>query len=124
MKYYTDSVQFQSTLEYLKDPPVGYQQPASDLLGNLEQIQSMINTNQFANQYEFEAALQSAIYATHDDHLSLAAGILGVFSFGTRYRIVSLSKDGIELPKVYLSGKKFSQVDFFTSTYIMQPISS
>lgn len=105
LKYYTDSVQFHSSIEYLKNPPAGYQQPATDLLGNLELIQGMINTRQFDNQYEFEAALQSVVYAAHDDHLSLSSGILGVFSFGTSYRIVSLSKDGIELPKVYLSGR-------------------
>ena len=106
MKYYTESVQFQSTLEYLKNPPPGYQQPAFDLLGGLETIQGLINTGQFDNQYEFEAALQSVVYGAHDDHLSLASGILGVFSFGTSYRIVSLSQDGIELPKVYLSGTR------------------
>lgn len=105
LSYIKDSVQFHSSIEYLKNPPAGYQQPAYDLLANLDRIQGHIDTNQFANQYEFEAELQSVIYAAHDDHLSLTAGILGVFSFGTRFRIAAVSKDGIELPKVYLTCK-------------------
>lgn len=59
----------------------------------------------FPNQYEFEAALQTLLYATHDAHVNLYAGILAAFTFASPYDIVSLSIDGIQLPKVYLAGK-------------------
>jgi len=104
LKYYKDSVQFQSTLAHLKAPPASYLQPPVDLLGGLDVIQTKIDTGAFANQYEFEATLQRLIYSAHDDHFDLASGILGVFAFGTSYRIVSVSEDGIELPKVYVAG--------------------
>jgi hypothetical protein len=104
MKYFHDSVEFQSNLAYLKNPPASYQQPAVDLLGGLDLIQAKINNGAYANQYEFEAALQGIIYATHDGHLYVSSGILSLFSFGSQYSIASVSVDGIQLPKVYLSG--------------------
>jgi hypothetical protein len=105
LQYYNDTLQFQSTLTYLKNPPASYQQPAVDLLGGLNQLQQAINNGLFANQYEFEAALQTLIYAAHDGHVSLDAGVLAAFSFASPYDIVSLSVDGIQVPKVYLASK-------------------
>jgi hypothetical protein len=105
MQYLYDSVEFQSNLAYLKNPPTTYQQPAVDLLGGLAHIQAKINNGAYANEYEFEAEIQALIYSTHDGHLYLSSGILGLFSFGSQYPIASVSVDGIQLPKVYLSGK-------------------
>lgn len=110
MKYFYDSVEFQSNLAYLKNPPASYQQPPVDLLGGLELIQAKINNGAYANQYEFEAALQALIYATHDGHLYLSSGILSLFSFGSQYTIASVSIDGIQLPKVYFSGKVINSI--------------
>ncbi|KAL2061185.1 hypothetical protein VTL71DRAFT_7458 [Oculimacula yallundae] len=107
IKYYKDSVQFQSTLAYLKAPPASYLQPAVDVLAGLDLIQTKIDTGVFKNQYEFEATLQRLIYSAHDDHLDIAWGILGVFAFGTSYRIVTVSADGIELPQVYVAADIF-----------------
>jgi hypothetical protein len=107
LHYYNDTLQFQSTLTYLKNPPRSYQQPGVDLIGGLNQLQEAVNSGTFSNQYEFEAALQTLIYAAHDSHLDLIAGILAVFSFASPYDIVSLSIDGIQLPKVYLAGNIF-----------------
>jgi hypothetical protein len=96
-------LQFQSTLTYLKSPPTSYQQPSVDLLGSLIELQQGIDNGIFPNQYEFEAALARLLYAAHDGHLTLFAGILAVFSFGSPYDIVSVSVDGVQLPKVYLA---------------------
>ncbi|KAH8817199.1 hypothetical protein F5884DRAFT_874120 [Xylogone sp. PMI_703] len=109
--YYHDTLEFQSTLAYLKDPPPSYQQPGIDLLAGLQHLQDGINNGIFPNQYEFEAALQTLLYATHDAHVNLYAGILSAFTFASPYDIVSLSIDGVQLPKVYLA------VDLFDSDY-------
>jgi len=103
IKYYNDTLQFQSNLAYLKDPPASYQQPATDLMLGLEKIQAAVNAGFFKNQYDFEATLQQLILSAHDSHLSLQGGILQAFSFGSEFGIVSVSLDGKELPKVYLS---------------------
>jgi hypothetical protein len=105
LNYYNDSIQFQSDLAYLKNPPASYQQPAVDFVEGLGQIQTAINQGTFKNQYEFEATLQALIYSTHDNHVNFVAGILGVFSFGTDYAIASVSSDGIQLPKIYFSSE-------------------
>jgi hypothetical protein len=51
LQYYNDTIQFQSTLAYLKNPPASYQQPAVDFVGGLNQLQQQINSGSFANQY-------------------------------------------------------------------------
>lgn len=102
--YWNDTIQFQSTLAYLKNPPASYQQPAVDIVAGLSELQNAVNDGAFKNQYEFEAALQVLLVSAHDAHLYLNAGILAAFTFASPYDIVSLSIDGAELPKVYLAG--------------------
>jgi hypothetical protein len=104
IQYYNDTLGFQSTLAYLKDPPVGYQQPSVDLLTGLQQLQDAVNRGVFANEYEFEASLQMLVQYAHDGHLYLNSGILSVFTFASPYDVVSLSIDGIQPPKVYIAG--------------------
>lgn len=98
-------IQFHSTLAYLADPPQSYQQPAVDLVSGLSQLQRDIDNNVFRNEYAFEAALNHLIHAAHDDHLELVGGALSRFTYAAPYRIVSVSSDGVELPKVYISGR-------------------
>lgn len=105
LTYYNDTLQFQSTTAYLKDPPTSYQQPSIDLVQGLDQIRQGIANGVFGNQYAFEATLQNLIQQTHDTHLVLDFGILNAFSFGSPYGIVSVSPDGIQSPKVYCYGK-------------------
>ena len=105
LRYYNDTLQFQSTLAYLKNPPPSYQQPAADLIGSLTSVQQRVQAGEFKNEYEFEVAVQEVVLAAHDDHLALNAGILSAFVFGSPLRIVSVSTDGIELPKIYVVGQ-------------------
>jgi hypothetical protein len=99
-----DTLQFQSTLAYLKNPPSSYQQGAVDLLGGLEQMQTNINNGVYKNQYAFEADFGLLLHSAHDAHLDMVAGALAAFSFGTEHQIVSVSSDGVELPKLFLAG--------------------
>ena len=105
LQYYNDTLQFQSTLAYLKDPPPSYQQPAVDLLEGLEHLQEAINNGTFHNEYEFEASLQTLLYAAHDAHVNLFAGVLAAFSFASPYDIISVSLDGVKPPKIYIASK-------------------
>lgn len=72
-------------------------------MAGLIDLQQGIQNGIFSNQYEFEAALQALLYATHDAHVNLFAGALAVFGFGSSYELVSLSIDGVQIPKVYLA---------------------
>ena len=110
LDYYNDTLQFQSTLELLKNPPPSYQQPPVDIPTKLASIKARIQNGEFQSEYEFEAAVQEVVYATHDDHVRLSAGILSAFTFGSPLRIVSASTDGIELPKIYIAGQHYHRL--------------
>ncbi|KAL8913690.1 MAG: hypothetical protein Q9171_001540 [Xanthocarpia ochracea] len=102
ISYYKDTLQFQSTLAYLKSPPSTYKQPSIDLLGGLDSIQRAVDNGAYENEYDFEVAVQKLVYAAHDAHVSLYAGALSVFTFGAPVSIVSVSTDGIAYPKVFI----------------------
>lgn len=48
--YYNTTLQFQSTLSYLKTPPTGYQQPAVDLVAGLQGIKNNVTAGVYKNQ--------------------------------------------------------------------------
>ena len=104
IRYYNDTIQFHSTLAYLKNPPPSYHQPAVDLVAGLGQIVKDLENGLFLNQYAFEVTLQNLIYSAHDAHLNLYAGILATFTFGSPYELASVSTDGIQPPRIYISG--------------------
>jgi hypothetical protein len=101
--YYNMTLQFQSTLAFLKDPPPGYQQPAVDVSEVLQQIQSNVTAGNYKNQYSFEVDIQRLVNRMHDSHVTLGAGILDAFTFISPYSIVSVSVDGKELPEIYIA---------------------
>jgi hypothetical protein len=101
--YLNTTLLFQSTLAYLKHPPQGYQQPAIDLLQGLQLIQQNITAGYYTNEYAFEADLQILLYSTHDAHVALSAGVLSAFSFASPLAISSVSVDGKQLPKIYVT---------------------
>jgi hypothetical protein len=103
IQYWNDTIQFQSTLDYLKSPPPGYQQPPVDLISALGEVQDAVDTGGFANEYQFEAALQNVLYSANDAHLGFSGGVLSSFTFGSSHALTSLSLDGVELPKLYFT---------------------
>ncbi|KAF6820668.1 peptidase S41 family protein [Colletotrichum plurivorum] len=102
--YYNTTMQFQSTLAHLKNPPEGYQQPAFDFFQGMDDLKNNVTSGVFKNQYDFEAALQHLVYSVHDAHVDLSAGVLSAFSFASPWPIVTASIDGKETPKVYFAG--------------------
>ncbi|KAH6886273.1 peptidase S41 family protein [Thelonectria olida] len=101
LEYYNTTILFQSTLAYLRAPPEGYQQPAIDVLQELDVIKRNITDNVYPNEYAFEVALQSVVYRVHDAHVELNSGILAAFAFASPVDLMTASKDGKEIPKVY-----------------------
>lgn len=104
LDYWNDTLKFQSSVSYLRNPPAGYQQPGVDLFDGMSRLQAAVDDGKFANQYEFEVALQPLLTAAHDSHLFLEGGALAVFTFASPFDIVSVSVDGIQPPKVYIAG--------------------
>ncbi|KAF2741689.1 hypothetical protein M011DRAFT_491159 [Sporormia fimetaria CBS 119925] len=108
LDYYNDTLQFQSTLEYLKNPPEGYQQPPVDVLQGLQTIRDKVDAGEYTHQYIFEADLQLLINRMHDAHVYLAAGIMAPFAFISPLGLVSASPDGKQPPAIYLQSDVIS----------------
>lgn len=62
-----------------------------------------MDTGAYHNQYDFEADIQLLIYALKDGHVTLTAGVLAAFSFISPYEITSVSLDGKEAPRIYIT---------------------
>lgn len=107
LQYYRDTLEFQSTLTYLKNPPPSYQQPATDLLGGLDRIRRQLDTGVFHDQYDFEVAVLDLVYSAHDGHTYLYGGASNVFSFGSPIEICAVSTDGIKPPQVFIACKAY-----------------
>ncbi|MCJ1281117.1 hypothetical protein MMC26_000435 [Xylographa opegraphella] len=93
--------QFHTTLEYLKDPPPSYQREAVDIMGKFETLRTKVSNGTITGQYEFDLELQLLLRSAHDEHFRIAAGVYGLFSFQLSQHVVSVSPDGIQLPKPY-----------------------
>lgn len=101
--HYNHTMQYQSTLALLANPPKGYQQPAVNFQKGLADIRNGVTAGRYTTQYLFEADLQLLISRMHDKHVTLNAGIMAIFYFTSPYGIVSASIDGKKEPEVYFS---------------------
>ncbi|TVY83851.1 Peptidase S41 family protein [Lachnellula suecica] len=98
-------IQFQSTLAYLKNPPVDYYYPAVDILGGLDAIGSKAAAGGYKSQYAFDLALNTLVNSAHDGHFSLDTCTGGTIRFKrgrSPLGFVSVSKDGVALPEIFL----------------------
>jgi hypothetical protein len=97
-------VEFQSTISYLKDPPKGWPNEKVDILAGLDSIASKISTSDYSNEYDFENDIASLFVKAHDGHLSFnGMAYTGALRWrrSTRIALISASKDGSEMPKVW-----------------------
>jgi hypothetical protein len=100
-------VEFQSTISYLKDPPKGWPNEKVDLLAGLTDIGSKITNGGYTNEYDFENDIASLLIKAHDGHLSFnGMTYAGAFRWrrSTRIALITASKDGNEMPKVWAIG--------------------
>ncbi|MCJ1381734.1 hypothetical protein MMC17_004845 [Xylographa soralifera] len=93
--------QFLTTLAYLKNPPPSYQRDAVDIMGELESLQTKVSNGTLTGQYEFDLEFQRLLGSAHDEHYAIFAGVFGLFSFQLIHNVVSVSSDGMQLPKLY-----------------------
>ncbi|QIX02146.1 hypothetical protein AMS68_007663 [Peltaster fructicola] len=110
VRYYNQTLQFQSDSAFVKNPPKGYQQPPFDIFASLQTIQNRIDSGFYHNQYAFEVDLQKISLHIHDSHVVVESGILSQFSFSIPYYLIAASKDGKSLPEVYVYNETTSAV--------------
>lgn len=87
----------------MKDPPSTYFYPPHDVLGYLASVKAKLETDLYANEAAFELDFYNIFAKAHDGHLVFYPDVL---SNGLRWvkptSLVSVSKDGTELPKIYM----------------------
>ncbi|KAF9871421.1 peptidase S41 family protein [Colletotrichum karsti] len=96
-------VQWQSTLSWLKNPPASYMLPPTDIEGGLDRIGEKAGNGGFKSEYEFQLEIFQLFASAHDGHFAFRGDIFKGFSFRNNLAadIVSVSRDGIEVPKLY-----------------------
>ncbi|KAF3483077.1 peptidase S41 family protein [Arthroderma uncinatum] len=100
LQYFWD---WQTTKDFLKDPPKGYAVPGTDLEGGLAKIREKAASNAYKNEFEFQFELDALVRTVHDGHFNLAMDLIATFAF-TRSELgslVSLSDNGKNFPKIY-----------------------
>ncbi|KAB8262476.1 hypothetical protein BDV32DRAFT_157205 [Aspergillus pseudonomiae] len=97
----TKYIQFQSTIELLKNPPAGYLSEPTDLLGGMDDVLAKAKNNQFSSHYDFENAILRVLHSANDGHLGGTLCSNTIFHFRNHVPLISISSDGVQLPKVY-----------------------
>lgn len=93
-------VQFQTTLAYLKNPPKGYNFPAVDLVGGLQNILKKVNAGSYPGQYAFESELSTLIQSAEEGHLKFRP-VLATSFYVKKPPLVSMSVNGNDLPSLF-----------------------
>ncbi|CAG9982358.1 unnamed protein product, partial [Clonostachys byssicola] len=92
---------FDTTLSFLKKPPPSYQKPGIDIMARLDSVADNIRNGEYNSYVEFEMDIWAITSESSEGHFSIDLKLLGLFSWFLSDTIVSLSRDGKELPQVY-----------------------
>lgn len=119
-------IEWQSTLDVLKDPPAVYVekvQPAVDIIDGLDKLDADIDTGAFKNEYDFGWSLYTLIQSAHDGHFSYVPDSVGaIFTWSRPVPLVSVSEDGKKLPSVFvfpdILGMQFKNITYTPSPVI------
>lgn len=95
--------QWESTLAYLASPPATYGLKAVDIMGGFDAISANVSAGKYRSEYEFQASMVKLISTAHDGHFAYRPDVFKAFSFRNELAndIVTLSVDGIQVPKLY-----------------------
>jgi hypothetical protein len=85
----------------LPEPPSSYISTSVNLLRDIERIRSKATRNLYSSQYDFDSDLRYLVSRANDGHLGLELCSLSVMHFEHGVPLVSLSRDGLELPQIY-----------------------
>ncbi|KAI5244428.1 hypothetical protein E4T43_03732 [Aureobasidium subglaciale] len=75
-------LEFQSDLEYLKDPTIGRIYPGADILAGLDKLTSLLEDDAYDNEYDFQTDVSKVFFSAYDGHLAYVPDITAVFAFG------------------------------------------
>jgi hypothetical protein len=100
-------LEFQSTKEYLQNPPSGFLFPALDLDAEFNNIQAKVEAGQYESEYDMQVDITALLTSAHDGHLGWQGDLMGAFTFergAVGFGLAAVSSDGVQTPQVYLTG--------------------
>lgn len=105
MQYFVD---WQSNLAWIENPPTGYTEKKADIQQEIKDISGKLKD--YEDEYSVQRDLSLAIAKGYDFHFEWRPDILNLFPFKRgnvglglmdEFAIVSVSDDGLKLPKLY-----------------------
>lgn len=119
-------INWQSTLDVLKNPPAEYVdkvQAPVDILAGLDAISKDIDDGTILSEYDFGWRLYTLIGAAHDGHFAYIMDVVGYpFTFNRPLALVSVSEDGSKLPAVFayydILGLQFKNITYTPSSIV------
>lgn len=75
--------------------------PPTDILGGINAILGKVKSNGYTSQFEMDLELNHLIKSAHDGHLAFQLCSQSIFTYQIDMPLVSISTDGLALPKVY-----------------------
>ena len=119
-------LEWQSTIAVLKDPPAEYVekvQPATDIMAMMDQLADEVDAGKYTNEYLFGWALYTLIQGAHDGHFTYVPdSVGGIFQWGRRVPLVSVSEDGEQLPAIFafedVLGSQYKNISYTPSAVV------
>lgn len=109
-------LQWQTTFTYLSNPPAGYTEKPVDILGGLDSISQKVKSGGYSSEWAVQSDISSLLNQAYDNHLAFLSDMSFVIAFERAFSLVSISKDGVALPELYIyediiktqNGEKFT----------------
>lgn len=118
-------IDWQTTIEYLEDPPAEYAakvQAPYDFYANWDRIYQNVMDGNYASEYAFGFDLYRLFQMAHDGHfVYYPDSVTLIFSFGRTTPLVSVSSDGTSIPEVYVYSDVLD-ASFGNITYTPSPL--
>ncbi|KAK5134902.1 hypothetical protein LTR08_005992 [Meristemomyces frigidus] len=118
-------IDWQTSIEYLKDPPAEYAakvQGPYDFWANFERIYDSAVSGSYDNEYAFGFDLYRCFQLAHDGHfVYYPDSVTLIFSYGRTTPLVSVSVDGISIPEVYVYADVLAS-SFSNSSFTPSPL--
>ncbi|KAK5652880.1 hypothetical protein OQA88_9546 [Cercophora sp. LCS_1] len=95
--------QWQSSLAFLKSPPESYMFEPVDIMAGLDNISTTAAAGGYGNEFDFGISIVYLLQSAHDGHFAFRPDVFKGFGFRNAMAmdIVTVSIDGVQLPKLY-----------------------
>ncbi|KID62943.1 Peptidase S41 family protein ustP [Metarhizium brunneum] len=102
LDYLRPYIEFQSTIELLKDPPPEYLLPGVDIMGGMQAMRQKLENNSYESQLDVMTDLHNIFVAASDNHFGYLPGLFSAFRYARPdLNFRSISTDGFDMPQIF-----------------------